>query len=183
MIWKLDHALPAYRVDGFGTRTSKRCAVGQYRTGFGVAKLRPPQGRCRSDTMALRLTWLLDVAFTSLPGFSWKTNCDSPRYSAASRYIQHIIAHPGLLSVTERALRSRLNQSRGHMSKFPARDARTQAMHKAMVLRNAAEFQQAFRRQARRMGRITEAWSVGDELEVPLLSLRGSYGPRGACPR
>ena len=59
---------------------------------------------------------------TSLAGPESKL-CDCPRYSADSRYIQHIIARPGLLSVTE-SVALRLNQKGGCMPKFPAFDLR-----------------------------------------------------------
>ena len=55
---------------------------------------------------------------TSLANGPQKTNCDSPRYSADSPYIQEITARPGLLSVTESvALPPQLKG--GHMPKFP----------------------------------------------------------------
>ena len=53
-----------------------------------------------------------------------KTKCDSPRYSADSRYIQDITARPGLLSVTE-SVALPPHQQGGHMSdtlKFDLRD-------------------------------------------------------------
>jgi hypothetical protein len=45
--------------------------------------------------------------------------CDSPRYSADSRYIQDITARPGLLSVTE-SIALPPQPKGGYMPKFPA---------------------------------------------------------------
>jgi hypothetical protein len=51
------------------------------------------------DAAAIQMA--TQCSITSLPGSPQKTNCDSPRYSADSRYIWDITARPGLLSVTE----------------------------------------------------------------------------------
>ena len=69
--------------------------------------------------MALGYTWLLDVALQACQAAPRKTNCDSPRYSADSRYIEDITARPGLLSVTE-SVALPPQPKGGHMSKLPA---------------------------------------------------------------
>jgi hypothetical protein len=51
--------------------------------------------------MALEFRWLLNAALQALRAAPENKLCDSPRYSADSRYIQDITARPGLLSVTE----------------------------------------------------------------------------------
>jgi hypothetical protein len=51
--------------------------------------------------MALEFRWLLNAALQALQPVPENKLCDSPRYSADSRYIQDITARPGLLSVTE----------------------------------------------------------------------------------
>jgi hypothetical protein len=51
--------------------------------------------------MALGCRWLLNAALQALQAASQNNLCDSPRYSADSRYIQDITARHGLLSVTE----------------------------------------------------------------------------------
>ena len=69
--------------------------------------------------MALGFRWLLDVALQACQAALRKTNCDSPRYSADSRYIEDITARPGLLSVTE-SVALPPQPKGGHMSKLPA---------------------------------------------------------------
>jgi hypothetical protein len=51
--------------------------------------------------MALGFRWLLNAALQALQAASENNLCDSPRYSADSRYMQDITARHGLLSVTE----------------------------------------------------------------------------------
>ena len=51
--------------------------------------------------MALGFRWLLDAALQALQAAPESKPYDYPRYSADSRYIQHITARPGLSSVTE----------------------------------------------------------------------------------
>ena len=69
--------------------------------------------------MALGCRWLLNAALQALQAASQNNLCDSPRYSADSRYIQDITARPGLLSVTE-SVALPPQPKGGHMSKLPA---------------------------------------------------------------
>ena len=74
--------------------------------------------------MALGFRWLLNAALQALQPASENNLCDSPRYSADSRYIQDITARHGLLSVTE-SVALPPHQQGGHMSdtlKFDLRD-------------------------------------------------------------
>lgn len=70
-------------------------------TSFAWLNFALPQGRCRSNTMALGFTWLLTATLQALQAAPESELGDSPRYSADSRYIQDITARPGPLSVTE----------------------------------------------------------------------------------
>ena len=70
-------------------------------TRFGVAKLRAAATAMQKHTMALGFRWLLNAALQALQAAPENNLCDSPRYSADSRYIQDITARHGLLSVTE----------------------------------------------------------------------------------
>jgi hypothetical protein len=88
-------------------------------TGFGVAKLRAAVRAMLKHTMALALKWLLNAALQACRAAPRKQNCDSPRYSADSRYIQGITARPGLLSVTE-SVALPPQPKGGHMSKLSA---------------------------------------------------------------
>jgi hypothetical protein len=57
-------------------------------TRFGVAKLRAAvRAMLKQYDGAVFSQWLLNVALQGLAGPNPKTNCDSPRYSADSRYI------------------------------------------------------------------------------------------------
>jgi len=69
--------------------------------------------------MALGLRWLLNATLQALQAASENNLCDSPRYSADSRYIQDITARHGLLSVTE-SVALPPQPKGGHMSKLPA---------------------------------------------------------------
>ena len=70
-------------------------------TRFGVAKLRAAATAMQKHTMALGFRWLLNAALQAMQAAPEDNLCDSPRYSADSRYIQDITARHGLLSVTE----------------------------------------------------------------------------------
>ena len=70
-------------------------------TRFGVAKICAAVRAMPKHTKALALKWLLNAALQALQAASENSLCDSPRYSADSRYIQDITARHGLLSVTE----------------------------------------------------------------------------------
>jgi hypothetical protein len=68
-------------------RIEAMCGWSMSLTRFGVAKLRAAVRAMLKQYDALPLqvdTWW---RITSLPSSSQKTNCDSPRYSADSRYI------------------------------------------------------------------------------------------------
>ena len=95
------------------------CGWSMSLTGFSVAKLRAAVRAMLKQYDGAAIQMATQCSITSLPGSLQKSNCDSPRYSADSRYIQDITARPGLLSVTE-SVRSRLNQKGGHMPKSPA---------------------------------------------------------------
>jgi hypothetical protein len=73
--------------------------------------------------MALGCRWLLNAALQALQAASQNNLCDSPRYSADSRYMQDITARHGLLSVTESAALPPQPKG-GYMQKFPAFDLR-----------------------------------------------------------
>ena len=92
-------------------------------TGFGVAKLRAAVRAMPKQYDGARIHMATRCCITSLPGCAQKTNCDSVRYSAESRYIRDITARPGLLSVTE-SVALPPQQQGGHMSKIPAFDLR-----------------------------------------------------------
>jgi hypothetical protein len=70
-------------------------------TRFGAAKLRAAVRAMPKQYEALGCRWLLYAALQALQAAPENNLCDSPRYSADSRYIQYIIARHGLLSVTE----------------------------------------------------------------------------------
>ena len=73
--------------------------------------------------MALGFRWLLNAALQALQAASENNLCDSPRYSADSRYIQDITARHGLLSVTE-SVALPPQPKGGYMPKIPASDLR-----------------------------------------------------------
>jgi hypothetical protein len=56
-------------------------------TGFSVAKLRAAVRAMLKQYDAAAIQMATQCSITSLPGSPQKTNCDSPRYSADSRYI------------------------------------------------------------------------------------------------
>lgn len=70
-------------------------------TGFRVAKLRAAVRAMPKQYDGAVIEVATRCRITSLARRPRKTNCDSPRYSADSRYIQDITARHGLLSVTE----------------------------------------------------------------------------------
>ena len=88
-------------------------------TGFGVAKLRAAVRAMPKQYDGARIHMATQCRITSLSRRPQKTNCDSPRYSADSRYIEDITARPGLLSVTE-SVALPPQPKGGHMSKLPA---------------------------------------------------------------
>jgi len=77
------------------------CGWSMSLTGFCVAKLRAAVRAMPKQYDGAGIEVATRCRITSLARHPRKTNCDSPRYSADSRYIQHITARPGLLSVTE----------------------------------------------------------------------------------
>jgi hypothetical protein len=77
------------------------CGWSMSLTGIGVAKLRAAVRAMLKQYDGAGIEVATRCRITSLARRPQKTNCDSPRYSADSRYIQNITARPGLLSVTE----------------------------------------------------------------------------------
>jgi len=77
------------------------CGWSMSLTGFRVVKLRAAVRAMPKQYDGAVIEVATRCRITSLARRPRKTNCDSPRYSADSRYIRDITARPGLLSVTE----------------------------------------------------------------------------------
>jgi len=70
-------------------------------TRFGVAKLRAAVRAMLKQYDGAGIQMATQFAHYKPHQTQPETNCDSARYSPDSHYVQHITAHPGLLSVTE----------------------------------------------------------------------------------
>ena len=88
-------------------------------TRFGVAKLRAAVRAMPKQYDGAGIQMATQFAHYKPHQTQPETNCDSARYSPDSHYVQHITAHPGLLSVTE-SVALPPQPKGGHMSKLPA---------------------------------------------------------------
>jgi hypothetical protein len=69
------------------THIEAMCGWSMSLTGFGVAKLRAAVTAMLKQYDGAGIHMATQCRITSLPNSPHKTNCDSPRYSADSRYI------------------------------------------------------------------------------------------------
>src|SRR6185369_14674453 len=121
MVWKRNHGLPPIRLSADTPRVSPAfarpvprhgsiasgppievmCGWSMSLTRFGVAKLRAAVRAMPKQYDGAGIQMATQFAHYKPHQTQPETNCDSARYSPDSHYVQHITAHPGLLSVTE----------------------------------------------------------------------------------